>query len=136
MRRLLVSSLALIVSLAACGPTAEERAAANSAADQNKCQGFGFQSGTDSFAHCMMTRSSEREAQEAADRRAAAARQAAADRQNAAIQAQKAAADRDAWDRKTSQGAYANSPPDPADAIRASIQNDIDNMQHAGMTPQ
>ena len=83
-------------------------AAAQHADDQNKCFGYGFQAGTDAFAHCMMGTAAQRDAQQAADRRQAAAQQAATDRQNAAIKAQKDAADQDAWDRKTGQGAYSN----------------------------
>ncbi len=151
MHAFVIPGLAITLSLlAACGPTPEEQAAmaaAQRAADQNKCQGYGFQPGTDSFANCMMTTASQREAQQAADRRAAAARQAAADRQNAAIQAQKDAADKDAWDRKTHQGAYANSwsstpayspasSSNPVDAVRNSIQDDLDKMDHAGTLSQ
>jgi hypothetical protein len=127
-------------------------AAAQRADDQNRCIGYGFQPSTDAFARCMMTTASQREAQQAADRRAAAAQQAATDRQSAAIKAQKDAADQDAWDRTTHQGAYANSSPgtpaysppqfpspsyaSPVDAVRNSIQDDMDSMQHAGTLSQ
>ena len=127
-------------------------AAAQRADDQNRCIGYGFQPSTDAFASCMMTTASQRQAQQAADRRAAAAQQAATDRQNAAIQARKDAADRDAWDRTTQQGAYANSSPstpawsppqfptsppsNPVDAVRNSIQDDMDRMEHAGTLSQ
>ncbi len=101
-----------VLLLAGCGPTAEQQAAmdaAQRAADQQKCTGFGFAPGTDAFAHCMMGIASQRDAQAAADRRAAAARAAADQRAKDAIQAQKDAADRDAWDRKTGQGKYSSS---------------------------
>jgi hypothetical protein len=140
------------VLLCACGPTPEQQAAAAAAQraeDQNKCNGYGFQPGTDAFAHCMMTTATQREAQQAADRRMAAVQQATTDRQNAAVKAAKDAADQDAWDRRTGQGAYANSPSitpvssspkqptlslssDPVEKIRNSIQNDLDKMDNAG----
>jgi hypothetical protein len=138
--------------LASCAPSPEEQAAAAAAqhsADQNKCYGYGFQPGTDAFARCMMSTATQRDAQQAADRRSAAAQQAATDRQNASIKAAKDAADRDAWDRRTGQGAYANSPSitpaysppqqptsslstDPVDKVRNSIQSDMDKMENAG----
>jgi cell division septum initiation protein DivIVA len=139
--------------LAACGPTPEQlaaAAAAQHASDQNRCFSYGFQPGTDGFAHCMMNTAAQREAQQAAYERMQAAQQAAADRQNAAIQAQKDAAEHDAWDRETHQGAYANSssnsvpaysPPqyptsqpssNPVDNVRDQIQNDMDKMENAG----
>jgi hypothetical protein len=128
-------------------------AAAQRADDQNKCGGYGFQPGTDGFANCMMNTASQRDAQQAADRRAAAAQQAANDRQNAAIKAQKDAADKDAWDRTTHQGIYANSrsgasdssspqnpttssSSNPVDAIRNSIQDEMDKADHAGTLSQ
>ncbi len=150
MRVVSVVCLSTMLSLlAACGPTSEQQAAAQRADDQNKCFNYGFQAGTDAFAHCMMNTASQREAQQAADRRMTAAQQAATDRQNAAIKAQKDAADHDAWDRKTGQGAYSNSssnvpaysPPqyptsssssNPVDSVRDSIQNDMDKMENAG----
>ena len=150
MRAVSIVCLATILSLlAACGPTSEQQAAAQHADDQNKCSSYGFQAGTDAFAHCMMNTAAQREAQQAADRRMAAAQQAATDRQNAAIKAQKDAADRDAWDRKTGQGVYSNSPSNvpaysppqypssssssnPVDNVRDSIQNDMDKMENAG----
>jgi hypothetical protein len=142
----------VLVLLAACGPTPEQQAAmaaAQHADDQNKCAGYGFQPGTDAFARCMMSTATQREAQQAADRRQAAAQQAATDRQNAAIKAQKDAADRDAWDRKTGQGIYSNSSPNPppaapqpqpvaapssnpVDTVRDQIQKDMDRMDNAG----
>jgi hypothetical protein len=145
-----VSTILLV--LASCGPTPEQQAAtaaAQHADDQNKCASYGFQPGTDGFAHCMMNTAAQREAQQAADRRLAAAQQAATDRQNAAIKAQKDAADRDAWDRKTGQGIYSNSSPNgpaysppqqpsassssnPVDNVRNQIQNDMDKMENAG----
>ncbi len=138
--------------LGACGPTPEEQAAANAAQradDQNKCAGYGFQPGTDAFAHCMMSTAMQRDAQQAAYERRVAAQRAATDRQNAAIKAAKDAADKDAWDRRTGQGAYATAstavpaytPPqipaaqpsaNPVDVVRDSIQKDMDNMENAG----
>lgn len=125
-------------------------ATAQRANDQSKCASYGFQPGTDAFAHCMMSTAMQRDAQQAAYQRTMAAQQAATDRQNAAIKAAKDAADKDAWDRRTGQGAYANastsgpaySPPqspadsssssNPVDAVRDSIQKDLDNMNNAG----
>ena len=91
--------LLVVLLLIGCGPTAEEQRAA----DQQKCSGFGFQPGTESFAHCMMGVYSQREAQAAADRRAAQA-QAAADRRFQ--DALKAANDRpnpDEWNRNSGE---------------------------------
>lgn len=48
MRRLL-TALPLALVLAACTTAAEQKAA-----DEKKCQGYGFQPNTDSFAKCMM----------------------------------------------------------------------------------
>ncbi|MGC1407330.1 MAG: hypothetical protein WA864_00130 [Acetobacteraceae bacterium] len=123
--------LGSLVLLVGCGPTPGEQ----HALDQGRCAGFGFQPGTDQFAHCMMGVSSQREAQDAADRRAAADRAAADQRAQAARQAAKDKADRDAWDRRTGQGAYASPAPqptpfsDPVDPIRKSVQDDIDKIQ-------
>jgi hypothetical protein len=151
MRAFPIACLGTLAVLAACGPTPEQLAAmqaAQHAADQNRCFSYGFQPGTDGMAQCMMNTAAQREAQQAADRRMAAAQQAATDRQNAAIQAAKDAADHDAWDRRTGQGAYANSasstpaysppqyptPPssNPVDAVRNSIQDDMNKMENAG----
>jgi hypothetical protein len=153
-RAVSIACLATTVALlSACAPSPEQQAAAAAAQrtdDQNKCFSYGFQAGTDAFAQCMMTTAAQRDAQQAADRRMAAAQQAATERQKSAIKAAQDAADRDAWDRKTGQGAYAtlpssppaNSPPeyprsspssDPVDNIRNSIQNDMDKMGNAGM---
>ncbi|MGH7156333.1 MAG: hypothetical protein ACREF3_20615, partial [Acetobacteraceae bacterium] len=63
----------LVLVLAGCGSTAEEQ----QAIDQQRCSGFGFAPGSGAFAHCMMGISQQREAQDAADRRAAADRAAA-----------------------------------------------------------
>ncbi|WP_206742651.1 hypothetical protein [Acidisphaera rubrifaciens] len=145
--------------LAGCAPSPAElaaQAAAQRAGDQNRCMGFGFQPGTDGFAHCMMTVATERDAQAAADRRAEAARQADAQRDRDARKAAADAASQDAWDRKTGQGIYATSsrppqpPPtpspasapsttpssNPVDAVRDSIQKDLDKMQNAGTLSQ
>ena len=141
--------------LVACGPTPEQVAAmasAQHAEDQNRCFGYGFQPGSNDFAHCMMNTSAQREYQQAQDRRMAAAQQAAAARQNAAIQAAKDAAAHDAWDRQTGQGAYSHpssnvpaySPPqyptapssassNPVDNVRDQIQREMDKSENAGM---
>lgn len=75
----------LAVGLAACVSPEEQRAT-----DQQTCAGYGFQPGTDAFAHCMMKTAQQREAQEAANARQRAADQAAADRQKQAQAAQQA----------------------------------------------
>ncbi len=100
-----------LAALAACGPTPEQQAAMDAAqryADQQKCAGFGFAPGTESFAHCMMQTAGQRDAIQAADRRAAAIQNAADQRARAAQQAAKDQADRDAWDARTGQGKYAS----------------------------
>ena len=135
------------VLLAGCAPTAEQKAAmdaAQRAKDQDKCAGFGFAPATDAFAHCMMQIASQRDAEAAADRRAAAARDAADRRASDAAQAAKDQADRDAWDRRTGQGAYSSSAPsssapssssssfsfpNPVDPIRDSIDQDMRKME-------
>lgn len=48
MRRLLISTL-LAMALAACTTAAEQKAA-----DEKKCEGYGFKPNTDPFAKCMM----------------------------------------------------------------------------------
>ncbi len=80
------------------------------AADQQTCAGYGFTPGSDGFAHCMMTTAQQRDAQAAADRRAAAARETA-DKQ---AQAAKDQADQDAWDKRTGQGKYSSSSSPPS----------------------
>ncbi len=143
-----------VAFVAACGPTPEQQAAmaaAQHADDQSRCYNYGFHPGTDDFAHCMMNTAAQRDAQQAAYERMQAAQRAATDRQNAAIQAQKDAAEHDAWDRQTHQGAYANSssnnvpaysppqyptsqpPSNPAEAVRDQIQNEMDKSENAGM---
>lgn len=47
--RQLLTALPLALVLAACTTAAEQKAA-----DEKKCQGYGFQPNTDSFAKCMM----------------------------------------------------------------------------------
>ncbi len=84
--------------LSGCGLTPEEQAAmdaAQRAADQQKCAGFGFAYGTESFAHCMMGLAGQREAQAAADRRAAAFRDQQRQQQDAHDRMVKEQADRD-----------------------------------------
>src|SRR4051794_33395376 len=93
-----------VLMLAACGPTPEEQ----HAMDSGKCSGFGFTPGTDTFAHCMLSVTQQREAQQAADQRAAAAQAAADRRAQAAQNAARDRADQDAWDRRTGQGAYSS----------------------------
>jgi hypothetical protein len=124
-------AVAAVVLLTGCGPSPEQR----HAMDQQKCAGFGFAAGSDAFAHCMMTVNQQREAQDAADRRAAADRAAADKRAHDAAQVANDRSDQDAWDKKTGQGAYASpsSPPavfsDPVDPIRKSIQDDLRKME-------
>lgn len=48
MTRFLICAL-LAVGLAACTTAAEQKAA-----DEKKCEGYGFKAGTNSFAKCMM----------------------------------------------------------------------------------
>ena len=116
-----------ILLVGGCGPTAEEQRVM----DQDRCIGFGFAPNTDAFAHCMMGTSMQRDSEAAADRRAAAARDAADKRASDAAQAAKDAADRDAWDKRTGQGKYSSfsfpdtkSSPNPVDAIRDQIEQE------------
>lgn len=121
----------LVLLLVGCGPTAEEQRAM----DQQRCGGFGFAAGTDAFAHCMMSISQQREAQEAADRRASADRDAANKRSQAAIQATKDKADRDARDKQAAQdssGSTSSSPfssSNPVDQVRNSIERDMQKVE-------
>ena len=105
--------------------------------DQQRCFGFGFQLGSSDFAHCMMTVTQQREAQQSADRRAADNRDAADRRAQNAERAERDRQDRDNWDRKTGQGAYSNQPSpspfgrSPADSIGDAIDRErqkIENM--------
>lgn len=128
MKHTYLAAVGAVVLLAGCGPTAEEQRAV----DQQRCFGFGFQPGTDAFAHCMMGVTQQREAEAAADRRAAAARAAADQRNQAAIQAAKDKADQDAWDKRTGQGVYSSSSsssPSPVDQIQNSIEQDMRHME-------
>jgi hypothetical protein len=137
MRTIYAATFGALVLLAACGPSPQEQ----HAMDQQRCSGFGFAPGSDAFAHCMMTVNQQREAQDAADRRAAADRAAADKRASDAAQAARDKADQDAWDKRTGQGAYASpsarpvsspSPfPDPVDPIRKSIDDDMRKMEGA-----
>jgi hypothetical protein len=130
-----LASLVAVILLSGCGPTAEEQRVM----DQQKCGGFGFAPGTDAFAHCMMTVTQQREAQDAADRRAAAARDAADRRAQNAAQAAKDRADQDAWDKRTGQGIYSSSPSsqpsgsfgNPTDAIHDQIDQDLRKIEGA-----
>jgi hypothetical protein len=90
-----------ITLLGGCVSPEEQRAM-----DQQQCSGYGFSPGSDAFANCMMKTTQQRDAQAAADRRAAADRDAADRRAREA----KDQADRDAWDKQTGQGKYANTP--------------------------
>jgi hypothetical protein len=100
MRTVSFSVLATAITLlAGCVSPEEQRAM-----DQRQCSGYGFTPGTDAFANCMMNVTQQRDAQTAADRRAADDR-AAADRRAREAKDQ---ADRDAWDKETQQGKYAN----------------------------
>lgn len=99
MRPTYLAAFGIIVLLAGCGPTAEEQRAM----DSQRCAGFGNAPGTDSFANCMMGVSQQREAEAAADRRAAAARDAEDRRaraERAARDADQAAKDRAAADKE------------------------------------
>jgi len=91
--RMLLLLAAITVSVAGCGPTAEEQRAM----DAQRCAGFGNAPGTDAFASCMMSVSQQREAEGAADRRAAAARADADQRaREAQAASDRAAAEKDA----------------------------------------
>jgi outer membrane murein-binding lipoprotein Lpp len=98
--------VASVILLAGCGPTAEEQRAA----DQQKCSGFGFQPGTQAFAHCMMEIYTQREDQIAADRRAAQAQNAADQRFQSALKAAKDKPDPGAWDSGNEQGTSISTP--------------------------
>jgi hypothetical protein len=111
--------------------------------DQQKCTGFGFTPGTNAFAQCMMGIYSQREAQTAADRRAAADREAANQRAQAALKAVQDKADQDAWDKRTGQGAYLSSTsswsssvsfPNPTDPARNAVEQGIDNINSQNST--
>jgi hypothetical protein len=97
--------------MAGCVSPEERRAS-----DQQTCAGYGFTPGTDAFAHCMMTTAQQRDAQAAADRRAAEARDAA-DKQ---AQAARDQADQDAWDKRTGQGKYSSSSSSPSSSSSTS----------------
>ena len=106
MRVASLSILATVVGLLAGCVSPEEQ----KAMDQQTCAGYGFTPGTDAFAHCMMTTAQQRDAQAAANRRAADARDAA-DKQ---AQAARDQADQDAWDKRTGQGKYSSSSSSPS----------------------
>ena len=131
----IVPTLLLAALVLAGCETPEQQAAreaAQRAADQNRCAGFGFVMGTDQFAHCMMGLSTQRDAEAAADRRAADARDAADRRAKAAAQAAKDKADQDAWDRRTGQGKYANGSSSSSASSSSSSpfgQNPVDKIQ-------
>jgi hypothetical protein len=97
--------------MAGCVSPEEQRAA-----DQQTCAGYGFTPGSDAFAHCMMTTAQQRDAQAAADRRAADAR-GATDKQ---AQAARDQADQDAWDKRTGQGKYSSSSSSPSSSSSSS----------------
>src|ERR1700743_2940100 len=78
-----------LIPLCGYGPSAEEQRAM----DQQKCSGYGFQPGSNAYAHCLMNVSLQRESEQAADQRAAADRWAADPRANAALAAAKNASD-------------------------------------------
>ncbi len=138
MKAILFVTFCAVVLLAGCGPTPQEQRAM----DQQKCYGFGYAPGSLPYANCMMTVTQQREAQDAADRRAAADRDAANQRAQAAQQAAKDRADQDAWDKKTGQGKYSSSSggsasssvfgASPVDQINNSIQSDMNKMQGYG----
>jgi hypothetical protein len=75
--RIAIAALGGLLLLNGCVPSPEEQAAAAAqqrAADQSQCSGFGFKPDTDAFAQCMMTLSTKRDEQAAANARAAKAR--------------------------------------------------------------
>jgi hypothetical protein len=79
--RIVTAALIGAALLGGCMPSPQEQAAAAArqrADDQSRCTGFGFTPGTDAFAQCMMTTANQRDAQAAADLRAAKARKDAA----------------------------------------------------------
>jgi hypothetical protein len=98
--------LIALLSLAACGPTAEEQ----HAMDQQKCSGYGFQPGTDAYAHCMMNVSLQRQSEQAADQRAATDRWAADQRANAALAAAKNAPDQSSSNANINSSSIDTSP--------------------------
>lgn len=102
-----IACAASVLLLAGCVSPEEQRAM-----DQQQCSGYGFAPGSDAFANCLMRTSQQRDAQTAADRRAAAAQTAADQRARDA----KDQADRDAWDRETHQGKYSSSSSSSADS--------------------
>jgi hypothetical protein len=71
----------IVLAALAAGCTSPEE---QHAEDQQRCFGYGFQPGTDAFAHCMMATSLHREDQQAAYQRD----QAFKAQQNAALAAQ------------------------------------------------
>ena len=114
-----------MTSLIGCVSPEEQRAM-----DQRQCAGYGFTLETDAFANCVMNTYQHRDAQPATDRRAAA--------------------DREAADRRTKEAAAANNPdrglspststsspssspspfgPSPADAICDSIARDMQKIE-------
>ncbi len=110
LRIAVLAPVGALVMLAGCGPTPEEQAAAAAAQhaqDEARCSGFGFSPNTDAYAQCMMTLSTKRDDQAAADARAAKARAQA--KKNADYQACLAQV-------------AAKNPPNPNDdALRAKI---------------
>jgi len=110
---------AVVTLLVGCVSPEEQRAA-----DQRQCAGYGFTPGNDAFANCMMNINQQREAQAAADRRAAADHDAADRRAREA----KDQADQDAWDKKTGQGKYANSSSSAPASPPASVMPDLSGM--------
>ncbi|MBN9561869.1 MAG: hypothetical protein J0H14_14255 [Alphaproteobacteria bacterium] len=127
------AALGIGLLLAGCGPTPEEQRAM----DQQRCGGYGFAQGSEAFANCMMSTAQQREAQQAADRRAQAARDAADKRARDAAQAAKDQADRDAWDKRTGQGIYSSPPTassSPTSAADDAIQRDLRKIERAGVS--
>lgn len=70
-----LASVACLLSLAGCGSLEEMNARAEAqqrANDQARCEGYGYQPGTDRFADCMMSTAHHRDMQQAIDRQQAA----------------------------------------------------------------
>ena len=89
-RTLMFTGIAVcLIALGGCAEMDAKFAAQQQAADQAKCEGYGYQPGTDRFADCMMSTAHNRDMQQAMARQ-----QDAMQKQQAAnAQAQQRAAD-------------------------------------------
>ncbi|MGI4793046.1 MAG: hypothetical protein ACRYG8_02965 [Janthinobacterium lividum] len=82
--RLPVSTLmASLTLLAGCTSPEEQHVA-----DQQRCGGYGFTPGSESFAHCMMDTSMQRDAEAAANHRAHDSNEALKAQQKSVVEAQ------------------------------------------------